>query len=195
MYVQVIQVVICCQVARPKFCVQLFRTVCIIYSHPHCNNNIQRGIHILFFDFYTDKAIFSSPFLLPPLDPNISLGDFFIKQIALLQIYKFLIMSYFIWNYILHGLCALSLVKHYNSTFPVQNHSPACSVLIFIITFKMKRGTKFIKGIIPKGILDSLLNLMKAKKLTFFAQQVGVVYVKNLQLLHLLFHSSFYNFY
>jgi hypothetical protein len=44
----------------------------------------------------------------------------------------------------------------------------------------MKRGTKFIKGIIPKGILDSLLNLMKAKKLTFFAQQVGVVYVKNL---------------
>jgi hypothetical protein len=97
-----------------------------------------------------------------PLDPNTPLGGFFANDLALLQIDKFL-MSYLISNHLLHGLCALPRVKYYNSTFTRYNNSPTCNVLIFIITVKMKRGTKFIKGIIPNVILDYLLNLMNAK--------------------------------
>ena len=99
-----------------------------------------------------------------PRDPNIPLGGFFANDLALLQIDKFLIMSYLISNHLLHGLCALPRVKYYNSTFTRYNNSPTCNVLIFIITVKMQRETKFIKGVIPNVVPDYLLNLMNAKK-------------------------------
>jgi hypothetical protein len=112
-----------------------------------------------------------------PLDSNISLGSLFSKA---LLCYKF---TSFWLCHILFGIIYFMGFEHcllLNIIIP--RFRDRCSVLIFIIAFKTKRGSKVIMEIIPKVILVSLLNLMNAKVYNLCSIS-RFVYVKNLQLL------------